>query len=72
MDFYKSYGNNEVLKGISFNVLLNEVVCMIGLFGLGKSIFLWCLNWLEEINFGYVYIDGYDIVDKYINIDLVC
>lgn len=71
VDLHKSYGNNEVLKGISLNVLPNEVVCMIGPSGSGKSTFLRCLNRLEETNSGHVYVDGYDIADKRTNIDLV-
>lgn len=71
VDLHKSYGNNEVLKGISLNVLPNEVVCVIGPSGSGKSTFLRCLNRLEETNSGHVYIDGYDIADKHTNIDLV-
>ena len=71
VDLHKSYGNNEVLKGISLNVLPNEVVCMIGPSGSGKSTFLRCLNRLEENNSGHVYVDGYDIADKHTNIDLV-
>ena len=71
VDLHKSYGNNEVLKGISLNVLPNEVVCMIGPSGSGKSTFLRCMNRLEETNSGHVYIDGYDIADKHTNIDLV-
>lgn len=70
-DLHKSYGNNEVLKGISLNVLPNEVVCMIGPSGSGKSTFLRCLNRLEEPDSGNVYVDGYDIADKRTNIDLV-
>lgn len=71
VDLHKSYGNNEVLKGISLNVLPNEVVCMIGPSGSGKSTLLRCLNRLEETNSGHVYVDGYDIADKHTNIDLV-
>lgn len=71
VDLHKGYGNNEVLKGISLNVLPNEVVCVIGPSGSGKSTFLRCLNRLEETNSGHVYIDGYDIADKNTNIDLV-
>lgn len=70
-DLHKSYGDNEVLKGINLNVKPNEVVCMIGPSGSGKSTFLRCLNRLEETNSGHVYIDGYDIADKKTNIDLV-
>lgn len=71
VDLHKGYGSNEVLKGISLNVLPNEVVCVIGPSGSGKSTFLRCLNRLEETNSGHVYIDGYDIADKHTNIDLV-
>ena len=71
VDLHKGYGNNEVLKGISLNVLPNEVVCVIGPSGSGKNTFLRCLNRLEETNSGHVYIDGYDIADKHTNIDLV-
>lgn len=71
VDLHKGYGNNEVLKGISLNVLPKEVVCVIGPSGSGKSTFLRCLNRLEETNSGHVYIDGYDIADKHTNIDLV-
>ena len=71
VDLHQGYGNNEVLKGISLNVLPNEVVCVIGPSGSGKSTFLRCLNRLEETNSGHVYIDGYDIADKHTNIDLV-
>ena len=70
-DLHKSYGDNEVLKGINLNVKPNEVVCMIGPSGSGKSTFLRCLNRLEETNSGHVYIDGYDFADKKTNIDLV-
>ena len=70
-DLHKSYGDNEVLKGISLNVKPNEVVCMIGPSGSGKSTFLRCLNKLEEPNRGHVYVDGYDIADTKTNIDLV-
>ena len=70
-DLHKSYGQNEVLKGINLNVKPNEVVCMIGPSGSGKSTFLRCLNRLEETNSGHVYVDGYNIADKRTNIDLV-
>ena len=53
-DLHKSYGSNEVLKGINLNVKPNEVVCMIGPSGSGKSTFLRCINKLEEPNSGHV------------------
>ena len=51
-DVHKSYGKNEVLKGISLDVEEGEVVVMIGPSGSGKSTFLHSLNKLEEINSG--------------------
>lgn len=70
-DLHKSYGKNEILKGINLNVKPNEVVCMIGPSGSGKSTFLRCLNKLEQPNSGHVYIDGYDIADPKVNINQV-
>ena len=63
VDLHKSYGNNEVLKGISLNVLPNEVVCMIGPSGSGKSTFLRCLNLLEEPSAGAVLFEGQNLVE---------
>ena len=70
-DLHKSYGSNEVLKGIDLNVKPSEVVCMIGPSGSGKSTFLRCINKLEEPNSGHVYVDGYDIADPKVNINQV-
>ena len=63
-DLYKSFGNLEVLKGVSLNVEKNEVVCIIGPSGSGKSTFLRCLNRLEEIDRGQIVIDGIDLHEK--------
>lgn len=46
-DLHKSFGNNEVLRGINLDVEPSEVVCMIGPSGSGKSTFLRCINKLE-------------------------
>lgn len=70
-DLHKSYGDNEVLKGISLDIKPSEVVCMIGPSGSGKSTFLRCLNKLEAPNSGHVYVDGYDIADPKTDINLV-
>ena len=70
-DLYKSYGENDVLKGIDLAVKPSEVVCMIGPSGSGKSTFLRCLNRLEVPNGGHIYIDGYDIADPKTDINLV-
>lgn len=63
----KSFGNLEVLKGISTTIRRGEVVSIIGPSGGGKSTFLRCLNLLEEPTEGKVYFKGRDITDKKLN-----
>ena len=53
----KSYGANQVLNGISLSVEQGEVLCIIGPSGSGKSTFLRCLNHLESINGGRIYVN---------------
>ena len=53
----KSFGSLEVLKGIDFEVASGEVVCIIGPSGSGKSTMLRCLNRLERITEGEIYIE---------------
>jgi len=53
----KSYGSNEVLQGMSLTVEQGEVLCIIGPSGSGKSTFLRCLNHLESINGGRIYVN---------------
>jgi len=65
----KSFGDLEVIKDMSTAVEPSEVVCVIGPSGSGKSTFLRCLNRLEEISGGHVYIDGADITDPKNNIN---
>ena len=57
-DLHKSFGKLEVLKGISIDVLVGEVVCVIGASGSGKSTLLRCLNHLETPDRGEVLIHG--------------
>jgi polar amino acid transport system ATP-binding protein len=57
-DVHKSYGHNEVLKGVTLDVERHEVVCLIGASGSGKSTLLRCVNALEEINSGEIRIEG--------------
>lgn len=52
----KSFGSNEVLKGITLNVNAGEVLCLLGPSGSGKSTFLRCINHLETINGGRIYV----------------
>ncbi len=65
----KSFGDLEVLKGITESIYEGEVVSVIGPSGGGKSTFLRCLNLLETPTGGSVYFRGTDITDKKINID---
>lgn len=67
----KSFGDNEVLKGIDIEIKEGEVVCVIGPSGSGKSTFLRCLNKLEDITGGQVIIDDFDITDKKTDINKV-
>lgn len=67
----KSFGANEVLKGIDIEVKEGEVVCVIGPSGSGKSTFLRCMNNLEEITAGDVVVDDYNITDKKVDINKV-
>jgi glutamine transport system ATP-binding protein len=60
----KKFGSLEVLKDISCNIQEKEVVCVIGPSGSGKSTFLRCLNLLESITGGHVYIEGTDVTAK--------
>jgi polar amino acid transport system ATP-binding protein len=54
----KSYGQVEVLKGIDMQVQPGEVACLVGPSGSGKSTFLRCINHLEKINSGRLYVAG--------------
>jgi len=67
-DLHKSYGQNEVLKGISTEVNEKEVIAIIGPSGSGKSTFLRCLNLLETPTSGKVTIAGDVLTDKGTNI----
>jgi polar amino acid transport system ATP-binding protein len=55
---HKSFGRLEVLKGISLDVQPGEVMCLLGPSGSGKSTFLRCINHLEQINAGRLWVDG--------------
>ncbi|WP_181347782.1 amino acid ABC transporter ATP-binding protein [Thalassobacillus sp. CUG 92003] len=70
-DLHKSFGKNEVLKGIDLEVEEQEVVCVIGPSGSGKSTFLRCMNLLEEVTSGDVYIEGDNLTDPKVNINEV-
>lgn len=70
-NLYKSYGELEVIKGISKNIDKGEVVAVIGPSGSGKSTFLRCINMMEEITSGKVVVQGKDLTDPKVNINKV-
>ncbi|MGW8481944.1 amino acid ABC transporter ATP-binding protein [Microbacterium sp. NPDC055903] len=67
----KTYGENEVLKGIDLTVTAGEVVCVIGPSGSGKSTLLRSVNLLEQPTAGAIFIEGIDITDPDVDIDRV-
>lgn len=70
-NLHKSFGELEVLRGISLEVPAGEVLCVIGPSGSGKSTMLKCINRLEEPSSGKVFISGIDITQPRIDINKV-
>jgi polar amino acid transport system ATP-binding protein len=70
-DLHKSFGANEVLKGIDLAVTPHEVVCLIGASGSGKSTLLRCLNLLEPISSGRIFLLGQEVTAPGIDPNLV-
>ena len=62
-DIHKSFGNNEVLKGIDFTLEKGDVLAIIGSSGSGKTTLLRCLNFLETPNSGIICVDGKVLLD---------
>jgi glutamine transport system ATP-binding protein len=67
----KSFGQHEVLKDINVVIQPQEVVVVIGPSGSGKSTFLRCINQLETITDGHIFVEGKDVADKKTNINEV-
>ncbi|WP_315915045.1 amino acid ABC transporter ATP-binding protein [Arthrobacter sp. lap29] len=67
----KSFGSNEVLKGMDVDIAEGEVVCVIGPSGSGKSTFLRCLNKLEDITGGTVTVNGIDLTEPKVDLNAV-
>ncbi len=68
-NIHKSFGHNEVLKGIDLQVAEGEVVTLIGSSGSGKSTLLRCVNLLEQPNQGTIEFDGQDIINGDVDVD---
>lgn len=62
-DICKSFGDNEVLKGINFSMERGEIISVIGSSGSGKTTLLRCINFLETATKGQIYVDGECIFD---------
>lgn len=67
----KTFGDLEVLKGISTEISKGEVISIIGPSGSGKSTFLRCINMLEEPTAGEILINGENILDRSVNINVI-
>ena len=70
-DVHKSFGTEEVLKGINLSVNPHEVVCLIGASGSGKSTLLRCVNLIEEIDSGRIVVEGEEITAPGVNVDRI-
>jgi polar amino acid transport system ATP-binding protein len=70
-DVHKSFGENEVLKGIDLLVEAHEVVCLIGASGSGKSTLLRCVNLIEPIDSGRIVVEGEEITSTRVDANLV-
>jgi polar amino acid transport system ATP-binding protein len=67
----KSFGANEVLRGIDLDVREHEVVCLIGASGSGKSTLLRCVNLLEPVDAGRIDLHGEEITGRRVDVDTV-
>lgn len=68
---HKNFGKLEVLKDISVSIKKGEVIAIIGPSGSGKSTFLRCLNLLEEPTDGAIYIEGKNLMDEKVDINMI-
>ena len=66
-DVHKSFGDLEVLKGISLDVMKGEVICIIGPSGSGKSTLIRCVNALNDIQQGSITVEGQEVNDPDLN-----
>jgi len=67
----KSFGANEVLRGIDMRVREHEVISLIGASGSGKSTLLKCVNLVEPVSGGRIVVDGQEITARYTDVNLV-
>lgn len=70
-NLHKKFGKLEVLKGIDYEIYEKQVVCVIGPSGSGKSTFLRCINMLEEVTDGEIYVENIKINESKTNINAI-
>jgi len=70
-NLHKSFGKNEVLRGIDLAVAEHEVVCLIGASGSGKSTLLRCVNLLEQIDAGRIVVEGVEITAPKVDVNRI-
>ena len=68
---HKSFGANEVLQGIDLELEEHEVVCLIGASGSGKSTLLRCVNLLEQLDSGRIFLGGEEITRRGVDVNAV-
>ena len=68
---HKSFGKNEVLRGIDLALAEHEVVCLIGASGSGKSTLLRCVNLLEPIDEGRIVVEGVELTGRGVDVNKV-
>jgi polar amino acid transport system ATP-binding protein len=71
VDVHKSFGHTDVLRGIDLAVAEHEVVCLIGASGSGKSTLLRCVNLLEPLDGGRIFLDGEEITAQGVDVNRV-
>jgi polar amino acid transport system ATP-binding protein len=67
----KSFGSNEVLRGIDLELAEHEVVCLIGASGSGKSTLLRCVNALEPVDAGRIVVRGRDVTARGVDLNAI-
>ena len=70
-DVHKSFGKVEVLRGIDLEVAEHDVVCLIGASGSGKSTLLRCVNLLEPVDRGRIFVNGNEVTARGVDVNSV-
>jgi polar amino acid transport system ATP-binding protein len=71
VDVHKSFGAIEVLRGVTLDVAEHEVICLIGASGSGKSTLLKCINLIEPVTGGRIYVEGEEITARRVDVNRI-